>query len=84
MADNAADSLRKGQPVIVVGRFYSREYEQDGQLKMTYELQATSIGYDMARGRSTFSKAPRPASMAVDLDESGLPAPAPDRELAAV
>lgn len=84
LAENAGDSLRKGQPVIVVGRYYSREYEQDGQLKMTYELEATSIGYDMARGRSTFAKAPRPASMAVDLDEGGLPVPAPDREFARV
>lgn len=84
LAENAAATLKKGQPVIVQGRYYSREYEQDGQLKMTYELEATSIGYDMARGRSTFTRTQRPGAQAVDLDASGLPAPVPDADMAVV
>jgi single-strand DNA-binding protein len=82
LAENAGASLKKGQPVIVQGRFSSREYEQDGHLKMTYELEATSIGYDMSRGRCTFTRAQRPGSTAVDVDADGMPALAPERELA--
>lgn len=75
MAQNVAMSLRKGQPVVVTGRFYSREYVKDEATRMSYELDALAIGHDLARGTSEFTKVARPyAVTSVEVDEHGIPA----------
>ncbi|MEP6599657.1 MAG: single-stranded DNA-binding protein [Actinomycetota bacterium] len=75
MAQNVAGSLRKGQPVIVTGRFYCREYKKDDTVRMSYELDAIAVGHDLARGTSQFTKVSRPyAATSVELDPDGLPA----------
>ncbi len=74
MAENAAQSLRKGQPVIVSGRYYQREYERDETLRTAYELEAAALGHDLTRGVAAFEKVMRPALVAqVDLDSDGIP-----------
>lgn len=74
LGENAAQSLRKGQPVIVTGRYYQREYKQDEQLRTAYELDAVAVGHDLARGVASFEKTSRPALAAlVDTDEEGIP-----------
>jgi single-strand DNA-binding protein len=50
LAGNAAASLRKGDPVVVTGRLFTRTYEKDGQTRSTCELEAVAIGPDLARG----------------------------------
>ena len=77
LATNVADSLYKGQPVVVHGRFYSRQYTKDEATRVTYELDAISVGHDLARGVSTFKKsAPQAVVTNVEVDEDGLPADA--------
>ena len=57
MGDNVLDSLHVGDPVIVHGRVRVREYDKDGVRHLVYEIEASSVGHDMARGVSRFTKA---------------------------
>lgn len=75
LGENVAGSLRKGQPVIVHGKLYCREYERDGQNRLEYKLDADAVGHDLSRGRTVFSKSSGTASISpsVELDDDGLP-----------
>jgi len=75
LAQNVATSLKKGQPVVVTGRFYSREYVKDEISRMSYELDAIAVGHDLARGTSQFTKITRPHALtSVEVDDDGIPA----------
>jgi single-strand DNA-binding protein len=80
-AENVGQSVRKGQPVIVTGRFYQREYTVDEQVKFSYELEASAVGHDLSRGTADFKKVVRPRSMQVEADADGLPADRSDEWL---
>jgi single-strand DNA-binding protein len=75
LAQNVARSLKKGQPVIVTGRFYSREYTtKDETSRVSYEVDAAAIGHDLSRGVSEFTKVVRPvATTTVDVGPDGIP-----------
>lgn len=77
LADNAARSLAKGDPVVVTGRLSTRSYEVDGGSRASYELDATAVGFDLNRGTADFHRAARGGPTSVDLDADGMPA-APD------
>lgn len=81
MAENAAASLRKGQPVVVTGRYYSREYVVNEVARVAYELEANAIGHDLGRGTSEFTKTVRSGHIEVEVDATGLPADASDHWL---
>ena len=49
LADRVVAALRVGDPVIVRGKLRTREYEKDGQMHTVVEVEATSIGPDLAR-----------------------------------
>lgn len=68
-------SLHRGEPVVVSGRLCQRTYEVDETVKVAYEIAATSVGHDLSRGRTEFTKAwtPSPATT-VSADSDGLPA----------
>lgn len=67
MGDNVLDSLRVGDPVIVHGRVRVREYDKEGVRHLVYEIEASSVGHDLARGVSSFTK----ASFGAGLREPG-------------
>ena len=81
MAENAAASLRKGQPVVVTGRYYSRDYVVNEVARVAYELEATAIGHDLSRGTSDFTKTVRSGHIEVAVDEAGMPADPSDHWL---
>ena len=83
MAENAAQSLHKGQPVVVTGRYYSREYVVNEVARVAYELEASAVGHDLSRGTSEFTKVVRPRAVQVEVDASGMPADASDHWLGA-
>lgn len=56
-AENVADSLAKGQPVVVHGRLRERAYEVEGQRRTSLEIEATTVGHDLSRGVARFRKA---------------------------
>lgn len=82
LAENVEASVRKGNPVIVTGRIRMREYEKDETKHLSYDLEATSVGLDLARGTAEFRKAQRPGvSLSMAVDGEGLPADDSDRWL---
>jgi single-strand DNA-binding protein len=68
LADNVAKCLHKGEPVLVKGRLHVRPYEKDGVSRLAVEIEATSVGHDLARGVASFQRPRRPAA------EIGAPA----------
>lgn len=82
MAENVALSLTKGQPVVVSGRYYSREYEINETVRVSYELEANAVGHDLSRGTSDFRKVTRPSvSTNIEIDDDGIPAERSDQWL---
>jgi single-strand DNA-binding protein len=70
---NVVASLRKGDPVVISGRLFTRQYERDGQLRSSYEMDAVAVGPDLARGTATFQRTkPVPATHAA-TDKQGVP-----------
>jgi single-strand DNA-binding protein len=49
LADNVAASVHKGDRVVVTGRLSQRSYEKDGQQRISLEIDASSIGFDLSR-----------------------------------
>lgn len=47
MAENVAEALRKGDPVVVVGFPAEKSWEKDGQTFRRIEVTARNIGYDL-------------------------------------
>jgi single-strand DNA-binding protein len=57
LAQNVAESLRRGDPVVVHGRLRLEDWvASDGSTRTTAELTADSVGHDLARGTSRFSR----------------------------
>ena len=83
-AENAFASLKKGHPVVVTGRYYSREYTIDETTRIAYELEANAVGHDLSRGISDFRKVVRTGLTHVPVDAEGLPADESDRWLGVI
>lgn len=50
LAAGVAGSLGKGDPVVVTGRLYTRNFQtDDGQRRSVTELEATAVGPDLGR-----------------------------------
>ncbi len=57
LARNVADSVRRGDPVVVHGRLALTEWlAPDGTPRTTAELTADSVGHDLSRGTTRFSR----------------------------
>jgi single-strand DNA-binding protein len=66
-------SLHKGDPVVVSGRLFTRQYERDGQLRSSYEMDAVAVGPDLARGTATFQRSRSVPQTHSPTDDQGLP-----------
>ncbi len=61
LAINAASSLHKGDMVVVRGRFHQRQWVDDEQRpRIAIEIDADSLGHDLAYGWSHFMRGSRP------------------------
>lgn len=67
LAQNVLASVRKGDPVVVTGRLRVREWSNEERNGISVDLEATAVGHDLARGRSSFERFRR----AVDSGEGG-------------
>ncbi|QCU78298.1 single-stranded DNA-binding protein [Citricoccus sp. SGAir0253] len=56
LALNAGASLEKGQPVVVTGRLRVRPWESGERSGTAVEIEAESIGHDLALGTADFSR----------------------------
>jgi single-strand DNA-binding protein len=55
LAEGVASSITVGDPVIISGRVYSRDWkDENGNNRTSYEVEAFSIGHDLSRGRGRF------------------------------
>jgi single-strand DNA-binding protein len=51
------DSIEKGQPVVVHGRFRTNEWESDSGPRTDLMIDANSLGHDLTRGVAKFTRA---------------------------
>lgn len=61
LAEHTASSVRKGDPVVVVGRLRTQVWSKDGQQQERTVLEALTIGHDLTRGTSAFHRSERPS-----------------------
>ena len=55
LAEGVAASVMVGDPVVVAGRLYTRDWTDDaGNHRTLYELEAVAVGHDLSRGRGRF------------------------------
>jgi single-strand DNA-binding protein len=67
LADHAKASLRKGDPVLVKGRFRTTSYEdKTGQLRSEVKIVADTVGHDLAHGIANYIRPERPRQNAAD------------------
>ncbi|MGH8825473.1 MAG: single-stranded DNA-binding protein [Jiangellaceae bacterium] len=70
LAEHVAASLHKGDPVVLFGRLRIRDWKNpDGRNGRDAEIDAISIGHDLARGTSAFTRVTRDRSDLVDESE---------------
>jgi single-strand DNA-binding protein len=75
VAENAAICLRRGDPVILRGTLRVREYtDKAGAKRSSVEVVADSLGHDMSRGRSHYTKPPQHAEQTAQEYESSAAA----------
>jgi single-strand DNA-binding protein len=68
LAEGVAASITVGDPVVVAGRLYTRDWtDSEGNPRTSYEMEAMAVGHDLARGRSRFYRN-RPASVTSGAD----------------
>lgn len=56
LAANVESSVHKGDPVIVTGTLASEEWTRDGTVRSSLVLEAASVGHDLTRGTSVFTR----------------------------
>jgi single-strand DNA-binding protein len=67
LAINAASSLHKGDMVVIRGRFYMNRWVDNQQRpRENLEIEADSVGHDLAYGWSHFLRGSRPQSERAD------------------
>jgi single-strand DNA-binding protein len=82
VAEHAAVCLRRGDPIVVRGTLRVREYvDQNGQRRSSVEVHADSIGHDLSRGITMFSRPPAQAEQTAQEYERSLAAEAARNQL---
>lgn len=71
LAVHVRDSVRRGDPVLVVGKLKTEEWTKDDVRNTRIVIEATTVGHDLSRGVSSFRKAPRQAPTVADDDGPG-------------
>jgi single-strand DNA-binding protein len=56
LAEHVASSIRKGDPVVVIGRLRTNVWEKDGQTHDRLVIEAETIGHDLNRGTAAFRR----------------------------
>jgi len=78
LAQHVAQSVHKGDPVLVVGKLRTNVWEKDGQTHERLVLEADMVGHDLNRGTSAFQRTPRLATA-----DSRVPDEPPEDEVEA-
>lgn len=75
-AENGAACLHRGDPIVVKGTLRIREYESQGVRRTAIDIIADSIGHDLARGISSFTRSRPPTGQtALEAEQAAGIAP---------
>jgi len=59
LAEHVRASIRKGDPVVVIGRLRTSIWEKNGQVYDRLGIEADTVGHDLSKGTSVFRRKPR-------------------------
>lgn len=69
LAQNAAESLTIGDPVVVIGKLRTESWtSKDGEPRESTVLEATLIAHDLGRGVTTFRRVDRQPAVVTSSD----------------
>jgi single-strand DNA-binding protein len=72
LGENVRACVAKGDPVVVRGKLSVREYEAEGVRRTSTEIEARSVGLDLARVRAKVVPVEAPTSARSVVDVTGL------------
>lgn len=75
-AATVADSIAKGQPVVVHGRLKTNTWESEQGPRVDLVVDATSVGHDLTRGVAKFQRATGSAELPPEAFPAGFTADA--------
>lgn len=73
LGEHVAESLNKGDRVIVTGSLRQRSYEKDGEKKTVFELQVTEVGASLLFANVKVNKAERSGAGGQDRTPVSVP-----------
>jgi len=73
LADSVAESVHRGDPLLVTGRLKIREWSTPEKSGLSVEVEASSVGHDMSRGSSAFTKRRREIGEMSETSDAGDP-----------
>ncbi|MDT4991467.1 MAG: single-strand DNA-binding protein [Actinoplanes sp.] len=69
LAEGIAASLAVGDPVVVTGKLYTRDWtDSENNARTTYEMEAVAVGHDLSRGRGRFYRNRAQVTSVVETD----------------
>ena len=72
LTTHTAESVDKGDRILVVGKLRIREWENDEQTGKNIEVEAEAIWHDLTWGTEVFTRTPR-AAIPAESEEEALP-----------
>ena len=73
LAENAANSLKKGDPVTVAGELEFRGYEKDGERREARRIVADTIGPDLRFGTAAYQRSSHASVAGTDAEVQAGP-----------
>jgi single-strand DNA-binding protein len=69
LAEGVTSSLAVGDPVVVTGKLYTRDWtDSENNARTSYEMEAVAVGHDLSRGRGRFYRNRAQGTSAVEGD----------------
>lgn len=76
LAENTAETLHKGDQVIIIGRLQQRTYQTDtGEKRTAHEIEADTIGAALSHATATLTRNNRPGPEGSSSTRTGDPNP---------
>jgi single-strand DNA-binding protein len=73
LAEGVASSVTVGDPIVVYGRIYTRDWvDDDNNNRVSYEMEAFAIGHDLARGRARFYRNKPAANSMIEAPDTDV------------
>lgn len=81
LATNVRESMERGQPIVVTGRFRTTEWQDEaGNPRSRLVIEAAAVGHDLSRGTATFVRTPARLAGTNDASVDGGATSSQDRD----